>query len=73
MAFDIDDPETELLVKVLAERWGVSSDEAIRRAVARELQETSRQETSRLHGPSLTGLADTGRGVERPGGVDRRR
>ncbi|WP_227440027.1 type II toxin-antitoxin system VapB family antitoxin [Methylobacterium sp. W2] len=74
MAFDIDDPETELLVRSLAERWRVSPEEAIRRALANELQETSRQETS----PQETSripvrpLADRGEGVERSGGLDRR-
>ncbi|MHC1999903.1 type II toxin-antitoxin system VapB family antitoxin [Methylobacterium sp. CM6241] len=73
MAFDIDDPETELLVRTLAERWGVSSDEAIRRAVARELQETSPQETSRIQVRTVAELADSGEGVVRPGGLDRPR
>jgi hypothetical protein len=73
MAFDIDDPETELLVKILAERWRVSPEEAIRRALANELQETSRQETSRqetsqFRDPSVVGRGDRGEGVERSGG-----
>lgn len=38
MAFDIDDPETERLVRVLAERLGVSPEEAIRRAAGNELR-----------------------------------
>lgn len=68
MAFDIDDPETELLVKILAERWRVSPEEAIRRALANELQETSRQETSQFRDPSVVGRGDRGEGVERSGG-----
>lgn len=73
MAFDIDDPETELPVRTLAERWSVSSDEAIRRAVARELQETSPQETSRIQVRTVAELADSGEGVVRSGGLDRPR
>lgn len=38
MAFDIDDPETERVVRVPAERLGVSPEEAIRRAVASGLR-----------------------------------
>jgi antitoxin VapB len=38
VAFDIDDAETERLIQVLAERRGVSTDEAIKSAVRNELQ-----------------------------------
>ncbi|GJE56689.1 MULTISPECIES: type II toxin-antitoxin system VapB family antitoxin [Methylobacterium] len=38
MALDIDDAETEQLVQTLAERRGVSTDEAIKSAVRDALQ-----------------------------------
>ena len=38
MALDIHDPETERLVRRLAEREGISPDEAVKRAVGNELR-----------------------------------
>ena len=39
MAFDICDDETERLIQMLAERLGVSSEEAVRIAVSNELRQ----------------------------------